>query len=37
MAAYARTKPDVMQGLIELLNRSHQTELAKKLQTDVGQ
>jgi len=37
MAAYARNKPDVMQGLIELLNRSHQTELAKKLQTDVGQ
>jgi tetratricopeptide (TPR) repeat protein len=37
MAAYTRNKPDVMQGLIELLNHNQQTELAKKLQTDVGQ
>ncbi len=31
MAAYARNKPDVMRGLIELLNRNGQTELAKRL------
>jgi tetratricopeptide (TPR) repeat protein len=31
MAAYARNKPAVMQGLIELLNRNGQSELAKRL------
>jgi len=31
MAAYARRKPAVMQGLIDLLNRNGQTELAKRL------
>jgi tetratricopeptide (TPR) repeat protein len=37
MAAYARNKPDVMQALLELLNRNQQLELAKKLQADVVQ
>jgi tetratricopeptide (TPR) repeat protein len=37
MAAYARNKPDVMQGLLELLNRNQQLELAKKLQADLVQ
>jgi tetratricopeptide (TPR) repeat protein len=37
MAAYARNKPDVMQGLLDLLNRNRQVELAKKLQADVVQ
>jgi tetratricopeptide (TPR) repeat protein len=37
MAAYARNKPDVMRGLIELLNRNQQTKLANKLQADLGQ
>jgi len=31
MAAYARKKPAVMRGLIELLNRNGQTELAKRI------
>jgi len=31
MAAYARNKPEVMQGLMQLLNRNGQTELAKRL------
>lgn len=31
MAAYARNRPDVMHGLIELLNRNGQGELAKRL------
>lgn len=31
MAAYARNKSEVMRGLIELLNRNGQTELAKRL------
>ena len=32
MAAYARNKPDVMRGLIQLLTRNGQVELAKRLQ-----
>ncbi len=31
MAAYARNKPAIMQGLIDLLNRNGQSELAKRL------
>ena len=34
-AAYAKNKPDVMQGLIELLNRNQQIELASRLQADL--
>ena len=37
MAAYARNKPDVMQGLIELLDRNQQSDLAKKLQANLVQ
>ncbi len=33
MAAYARNKPDVMQGLIELLNRNGQSVLARRLES----
>jgi tetratricopeptide (TPR) repeat protein len=36
MAAYAKNKPDVMRGLIELLNRNQQTALANRLQADLG-
>jgi tetratricopeptide (TPR) repeat protein len=36
MAAYAKSKPAVMQGLIELLQRNQQTELANRLQTDLA-
>ena len=32
-AAYARNKPEVMQGLVELLTRNGQAELAKRLQS----
>ena len=34
-AAYARNKPEVMQGLIELLDRNQQTELASRLRADL--
>ncbi len=37
MAAYARTKPDVFEGLLELLNRNQQSQLAKKLQANLAQ
>ena len=37
MAAYARNKPDVMRGLIELLNRNQQKDLASKLQANLQQ
>jgi len=33
-AAFAQKKPDVLQGLIELLKRNGQTELAKRLSAD---
>jgi tetratricopeptide (TPR) repeat protein len=36
MAAYAKNNPDLMQGLIELLHRNQQTELAERLQADFG-
>ena len=35
MAAYARNRPDVMQGLIDLLDRNQQSALAKKLQANL--
>jgi tetratricopeptide (TPR) repeat protein len=35
-AAYAKNDLRVMQGLIELLNRNQQTELATRLQADLG-
>jgi uncharacterized protein HemY len=31
LAAYARSEPDVMRGLAELLNRNGQSELAQRL------
>jgi Tfp pilus assembly protein PilF len=31
LAAYARSEPEVMQGLVELLNRNGQSELAQRL------
>ncbi len=34
MAAYAKNKPDVLQGLIELLTRNQQAELANRLEAD---
>jgi tetratricopeptide (TPR) repeat protein len=34
MAAYSRNKPNVLEGLIELLNRNQQTELAARLQQE---
>ncbi len=37
MSAYARNRPDVLQGLIELLDRNQQSDLAKKLQTNLVQ
>jgi tetratricopeptide (TPR) repeat protein len=35
-AAYAKNNPKVMQGLVELLTRNQQTELATRLQADLG-
>lgn len=37
MAAYARNDPDVMQGLINLLTRNGQTELAARLSPNLAQ
>lgn len=37
MAAYARKQPDVIQGLLDLLNRNQQSGLAKKLQVNLAQ
>jgi len=37
MSAYARNRPDVLQGLIELLDRNQQSDLAKKPQTNLVQ
>jgi tetratricopeptide (TPR) repeat protein len=37
MAAYARKQPDVIQGLLDLLNRNQQSGLAKKLQFNLVQ
>jgi tetratricopeptide (TPR) repeat protein len=34
MAAYARNKPDVMLGLVDLLRRNGQSELAQRLQAE---
>lgn len=34
MAAYGRNRPDVMQGLIDLLRRNGQSELAQRLQAE---
>ena len=31
LAAYARSEPEIMQGLLELLNRNGQSELAQRL------
>jgi hypothetical protein len=31
LAAYARSQPEVMQGLVELLDRNGQSELAQRL------
>jgi tetratricopeptide (TPR) repeat protein len=36
-AAYARNKPEVMQGLVELLTRNGQTDLAKRLAPNSSQ
>jgi tetratricopeptide (TPR) repeat protein len=37
MAAYARNRPDVMQGLLELLERNGQSDLAKRLSPNIDQ
>ena len=37
MAAYARNRPDVMRGLLELLVRNGQSDLAKRLSPNVAQ
>jgi hypothetical protein len=33
MAAYARNRPEIMQGLAELLMRNGQSDLAKRLES----
>ena len=33
MAAYARKRPEIMQGLVELLVRNGQSDLANRLQS----
>jgi hypothetical protein len=37
MAAYARNRPDVMRGLLELLVRNGQPDLAKRLSPNTAQ
>ena len=37
MAAYARNRPDVMRGLLELLMRNGQSDLAKRLSPNIVQ
>jgi tetratricopeptide (TPR) repeat protein len=37
MAAYARNRPDIMQGLLELLVRNGQSDLAKRLSPTIVQ
>jgi tetratricopeptide (TPR) repeat protein len=37
MAAYARNRPDVMRGLLELLVRNGQSDLAKRLSPNIAQ
>jgi tetratricopeptide (TPR) repeat protein len=37
LAAYARKEPDVMQGLLDLLRRNGQTDLAKRLSSNLAQ
>jgi tetratricopeptide (TPR) repeat protein len=36
MAAYARNRPDVMQGLIDLLTRNGQSDLAKRMSASLA-